>query len=89
MPSKLCIKAYPEASGSSIRLEVLDTGLGIPDGIKDRLFQGFATSKPHGTGLGLMITHQIITEIHRGRIWFDTTLGEGTKFSLSLPMTQA
>ena len=86
---ELCIKAYPEASGSSIRLEVLDTGLGIPDGIKDRLFQGFATSKPHGTGLGLMITHQIITEIHRGRIWFDTTLGEGTKFSLSLPMTQA
>lgn len=85
---ELCISAYPEASGSSIRLEVLDTGLGIPDEIKDRLFQGFATSKPHGTGLGLMITYQIIAEIHQGRIWFDTTLGKGTKFSLSLPTTQ-
>lgn len=85
---ELYIKAYLETSGSSIRLEVLDTGSGIPDEIKDRLFHDFVTSKPHGTGLGLMITHQIITEIHRGRIWFDTTIGKGTRFYLSLPMNQ-
>ncbi|NMB45691.1 MAG: hypothetical protein GX998_04690 [Firmicutes bacterium] len=86
---ELRIAAYQEASGASIRLEVSDTGPGIPDELRDYLFREFITTKPQGTGLGLMITHQIITDIHRGQIWFDTALGKGTRFLLRLPLVQA
>ena len=85
---ELGISIYQEAEGSSIRVEISDTGPGIPDELRDRLFREFTTTKPHGTGMGLMITHQIITEIHRGQIWFSTVLGEGTSFFIRLPVTQ-
>lgn len=83
---ELCLAAYEEVEGSSVRIEVTDTGPGIPGELRDQLFQEFVTTKPRGTGLGLMIVHQIITEIHRGQIWFETISGEGTRFLMRLPV---
>jgi PAS domain S-box-containing protein len=77
----LTCRAYP-ASGSAI-LEVADTGMGIPEGLN--AFQLFKTTKAHGTGLGLPIVEQIISE-HRGTIKYVSEIGKGTTFIVSLPL---
>ena len=76
----LTCKAY-QANGRLI-LEVSDTGTGIPDGLD--VFQLFKTSKPNGTGLGLPIVEQIVSE-HSGTVDYVTELGKGTAFRVSLP----
>ena len=61
------------------------TGAGIPDQIRDTLFQPFVTSgKRDGTGLGLAIVKQVI-EAHGGEVRFESTPGKGTTFTFSLP----
>jgi signal transduction histidine kinase len=56
--------------------------------VKQRLFNYLFTTKPvgKGTGLGLTIAHQIITEKHRGTIAMNSTQGEGTEFVITLPI---
>ncbi|WP_017303373.1 PAS domain S-box protein [Spirulina subsalsa] len=67
---------------------IADNGPGIPPTVQDHLFDPFFTTKPvgKGTGLGLAISHQIITEKHQGYIHCQSTLGEGTKFVITLPI---
>ncbi|WP_181309608.1 sensor histidine kinase [Nocardioides campestrisoli] len=74
-------------------LRVSDTGLGISEADQGRLFQEFfrstnpaAVAQP-GTGLGLTIVQRIV-ERHRGRITFESTLGEGTTFAVTLPLAR-
>ncbi len=63
-----------------------DTGPGIPEEMEGRLFQSFAThGKQAGTGLGLAIVHKIVQE-HGGKISYETKEGEGTTFTVSLPL---
>jgi two-component system NtrC family sensor kinase len=73
---------------ASIILEVSDTGQGIPEDIRDRIFEpGFTTKgKGKGTGLGLSIARKIMEE-HGGSIDFTTETGRGTTFRLTLPVT--
>lgn len=67
-------------------LRIQDTGPGIPDQIKDRIFEPFATfGKSRGTGLGLAITRRIVEE-HYGEISFESQQGRGTTFSIKLPL---
>lgn len=68
-------------------LEVVDTGVGIPERDLLRIFDPFFTTKPvgQGTGLGLSICFGIIRE-HEGRIWAESTLGVGTTVSVELPL---
>jgi len=70
-------------SKEQVVLEVVDTGLGIPDGVD--IFEPFATTKPWGTGLGLVIVRQIVAA-HEGTITYASERGKGTVFSLSLPL---
>jgi len=63
-------------------LEVSDNGHGVADASK--LFQPYFTTKPHGTGLGLFVTHRLVTE-HGGRVSFNSVPGEGTVFRIHLP----
>jgi len=71
--------------GGRIVLSFADTGAGIPDQIRDTLFQPFVTSgKRDGTGLGLAIVKQVI-EAHGGEVQFESTPGKGTTFTFSLP----
>jgi len=78
-----------------VRLDVTDTGEGIRPDIADRIFDAFvtgvesATQAGHGgTGLGLTIASELVAA-HKGRIWFDTTLGKGTRFHVTFPKPTA
>lgn len=65
--------------------EVADTGPGIDPKILPRLFEPFNTNKPTGTGLGLSLVHSIIRE-HRGEIFAWSRPGQGTRFTVKLPL---
>jgi signal transduction histidine kinase len=72
-------------------VSVRDTGPGISAGDQAKLFQEFQqadnsiTRKKGGTGLGLAISKRII-EMHGGRIWIDSTIGQGSTFSFTVPV---
>ncbi len=67
-------------------IAVKDSGPGIPDAIKDKIFQPFFTTKPtgQGTGLGLSLSYDIV-KAHGGELKLETTEGEGTTFTITLP----
>ena len=77
------------SEGDYIRIEISDTGSGIPPEIVKRIFDPFFTTKPvgTGTGLGLSITHGIIRK-HGGRIEVESEQEKGTTFRLILPISQ-
>jgi signal transduction histidine kinase len=72
------------AGPNAVRIEVRDSGPGVPVEVRDRLFQPMATSKPEGMGLGLAIG-RTIAERHGGRLWLDTESHQ-TTFCLELPI---
>lgn len=69
----------------SCEIEVRDTGGGIPAAHQEQIFDPFFTTKETGTGLGLFIVHQIISECG-GSITVDSTVGQGTRFLVRLPL---
>lgn len=75
-----------EKKGSSIIMNVSDTGAGIPVENLNHIFDPYFTTKNKGTGLGLAITHKII-ENHNGFIQVESIENHGTTISLSLPIT--
>lgn len=70
-----------------IKIEIIDTGQGIPEENVTKLFDPFFTTKDvgHGTGLGLAISYGIVKE-HTGSISVESELGKGTSFLIKLPM---
>ncbi|MBK7945933.1 MAG: hypothetical protein IPJ85_11800 [Flavobacteriales bacterium] len=76
--------------GDRAIIRIADTGVGMSDDIKARIFDPFFTTKPvgEGTGLGLAIVYGIINE-HQGTIAVDSIPGEGTTFTITLPLRQA
>jgi signal transduction histidine kinase len=72
----------------AVRINVQDTGPGIPDEVTDSLFDPFVThGKEHGTGLGLAISRQIV-EAHGGTIRLDSSTDEGARFVIDLPVAE-
>ena len=73
-----------------VQIAIADNGTGIAEKSRSHLFDPFFTTKPvgKGTGLGLSISYQVVTEKHRGKLWCDSTLGEGTKFAIEIPIHQ-
>jgi signal transduction histidine kinase len=71
----------------AVEIRVRDNGIGIPAEIKDRLFQPFFTTKPpgEGTGLGLSMSYDIITQQHGGTISVDSKVGDFSEFRVRLP----
>jgi len=81
------------ASPKNISLEIIvqDNGLGVKDTNKEKMFAPFFTTKAtsrKGTGLGLYVIRRIITEIHKGKISFESEYKAGTKFILELPIAK-
>lgn len=71
---------------SGIEISVADNGSGIPDSIKEKIFQPFFTTKPtgEGTGLGLSLSYDIITKGHGGELKVESKEGKGTEFLIIL-----
>jgi signal transduction histidine kinase len=76
--------------GDRIQISITDNGAGMPPAIQQRLFDPFFTTKPvgKGTGLGMSISYQIITERHQGKLWCESTPGIGTTFWIEIPVKQ-
>ena len=73
---------------NQIVIKVKDNGTGIPNDMKARIFQPFFTTKPtgQGTGLGLSLAYDIVTKGHGGALELESTEGEGTTFSILIPV---
>jgi signal transduction histidine kinase len=81
------LSATTKNLGDRVEIRIRDNGTGIPDGIKDKIFNPFFTTKPsgEGTGLGLSISHDIIVKQHGGSIDVETEPGLFTEFKIVLP----
>lgn len=87
----LTIKAGLNESADEVRIQVIDTGPGIPEKLQAKIFEPFFTTKgtarrgePRGTGLGLSICKEIV-ERHNGRIEVASEVGKGTMFTIHFP----
>ncbi len=82
------IRLATVALGPWVELSVTDTGLGIPEGIQEHVFEPFFTTKPlgAGSGQGLAIARMIVEQHHRGRLSFASVPGQGTTFTMRLPV---
>jgi two-component system sensor kinase FixL len=84
MPSGGTLKFTGLATPEGIRLDVSDTGVGIPPEVD--IFEPFFTTKSFGTGIGMTIVRQIIA-VHGGSITYRSEPGKGTTFSITLPVS--
>ena len=73
------------APGAYLRMTVADSGIGMPEAVRAKLFTPFFTTKESGTGLGLLSCRRIV-ENHKGVLRVDSAVGRGTTFSLYLPL---
>ena len=71
-----------------IKIQVSDNGFGIPENIKEKIFQPFFTTKPtgQGTGLGLSMSYDIVTKGHGGELKMESKLNQGSTFIIELPI---
>jgi len=74
-----------------VEIAIADTGIGMSETVKQKLFDAFFTTKPEGigTGIGMSISHKIITETHQGRLSYTSTAGAGTTFYIRIPLNLA
>ena len=87
--SRISIETKPQ--GENVHITISDSGGGIPESVQSKLFDPFFTTKPvgKGTGLGLSISSQIIAENHNGKLSCHSTIGNGTTFTILIPISQA
>ncbi|HEY0376493.1 MAG TPA: PAS domain S-box protein [Pyrinomonadaceae bacterium] len=77
-----------EREGDSVRLRFSDSGTGMPEEVRERIFEPFYTTKgAHGTGLGLAVSYGII-ERHEGHITVESEAGRGATFQIDLPAAE-
>lgn len=87
MPEGGEIVLQTRRDGSTAFVDVIDTGTGIPPDALEKIFRPFHTTKPGGTGLGLATVRKIL-RAHGGDITVQSEPGRGSKFTLSLPITE-
>lgn len=80
------LKVIVSRSDQSVMFSVVDRGHGVPQEIRDRLFDSFYTTKTDGMGMGLNICRSII-ESHHGRLWFEDNPDGGCTFRFTLPLS--
>ena len=83
------LRATTSNLGDAVEIRIRDNGTGIPDAVKQKMFNPFFTTKPagEGTGLGLSMSHDIIVKQHGGSIDVETEPGRFTEFIVVLPRT--
>ena len=85
------IRVASEHRGSEVEVSIADTGVGIPETIRSRLFEPFITTEKvgHGAGRGLLIARMIVVERHGGSIRFESQPGRGATFFIRMPIVGA
>jgi len=92
-PERGKIKVGARQDGESLVVQVSDTGVGIPAEEQERIFQPYyqinrdGEGKKTGSGLGLAITKSLV-ELHGGKIWLKSIVGQGSTFTFSLPIAR-
>ncbi|RYE22875.1 MAG: HAMP domain-containing histidine kinase, partial [Sphingobacteriaceae bacterium] len=78
-------------TGTFLVIKVKDNGTGIPEEIQEKILQPFFTTKPtgEGTGLGLSLSYDIVVKGHGGKIEIKSKEGEGSEFTIQLPLSKA
>ncbi len=81
------LRASTRNLGDAVEIRIRDNGTGIPQEVKEKIFNPFFTTKPagEGTGLGLSMSHDIVVKQHGGRIDVETEPGAFTEFVITLP----
>lgn len=88
---KICVSAEDE--GENIHVRISDTGVGVPRGEQEKIFEKFyqtegdSSAEHRGLGIGLSIVNRII-KLHKGRVWVKSAVGEGSTFHVELPKKQ-
>ena len=85
MPNRGTLKVWTEQNLETVIIGIQDSGQGIPEDKVNEIFNPFFTTKDFGTGLGLAISQQIINE-HKGQIYCESKIGQGTTFRIELPL---
>ncbi|MEZ4904727.1 MAG: ATP-binding protein [Spirosomataceae bacterium] len=85
---KPLVTVKTEQSNNQLIIKVIDNGTGMTEDVKAKIFQPFFTTKPtgEGTGLGLSLAYDIVTKGHGGTIEVESVEGEGTTFTIKLPI---
>lgn len=85
MPEGGTLRVRTRSTGDRVKIQVADTGAGIPADVLRRIFDPYFTTREHGTGLGLPTVRRILAE-HGGEVSVETRIGKGTAFTLTLPV---
>jgi signal transduction histidine kinase len=86
---RTALRQQPGADGGQlIEVEIEDTGGGIPEQIREKIFSPFYTTRTQGTGLGLSITRKIL-EQSGGQVSFQSAPGKGTTFRVVIPVIES
>ena len=85
------VQVYIRAKEKCVEVTVKDNGTGIPEKVLHKIYQPFFTTKPtgEGTGLGLSLSYDIITKGHGGELKVESIEGQGTEFTVVLPLTMS
>jgi signal transduction histidine kinase len=77
-----------KSSETDIEIRVKDNGVGVPENLRQKIFQPFFSTKPtgQGTGLGLSLSYEIVVMGHNGRFELESVIGEGSEFIVILPI---
>ena len=89
-PDQPTITIITETQDHSVMMRFRDNSVGIPAAIQAKIFDPFFTTKPigKGTGMGMSISYQIITDKHGGQLSCCSTPGQGTEFVIQIPIQQ-
>ena len=86
MPDGGIVHVSTKRDDKKVKIYFKDSGLGIPEGFKEKIFEPFMThGKKEGTGLGLSITRKVL-EAHNGTIDVESSIGNGATFIITLPI---
>ena len=82
------VAVHTAQRGDEVEIRIRDNGMGIPEALQQKIFQPFFTTKPtgEGTGLGLSLSYDIVTKGHGGTLTVESQEGQGTTFSVKLPL---